>query len=160
MISTCLPSRRGSRDGGRPPVSYNNLDFFFFKFKVWTHGWMENWILWYIIKKVFRFFELFRARLVYKYAKSANMTPKIFFPIIFNMAVKKCRIWCQFRIHWKVPLSRKFTQRKLEGLEILNTVLKDEKVHNFYTFMLITFLYELFYTFFKACEVSVELCVF
>jgi len=46
---------------------------------------MENWILWYIIKKVFRFFELFWARLVYKYAKSANMTPKIFFPIIFNM---------------------------------------------------------------------------
>jgi hypothetical protein len=86
---------------------------------------MENWILWYIIKKVFQFFQLFWARLVYKYAKSANMTPKIFFPIIFNMAVKKRRIWCQFRIHWKVPLSRKFTQRKLEGWEILNTVLKD-----------------------------------
>ncbi len=37
-------------------------------------------------------------------------------------------------------VQKKFTQRKLEGWELLYTVLKCEKVHNFYTFMQITFL--------------------
>jgi len=57
---------------------------------------MENWILWYIIKKVLQFFELFWAHLVYKYAKSANMTPKIFSPIIFNMALKNAEFDVNF----------------------------------------------------------------
>ena len=57
-------------------------------------------------------------------------------------------------------VGKKITLRKLEGWELLYTVLKGGKIHNFDTFMLITFLYELFYTFFKACEVSVVLCVF
>ncbi len=84
--------------------------------------------------------------------------PKKIFPNIFNMGIKKCRIWCWFRTVEKV--SRKFTQRKLEGWELLYPVLKDEKVHNFYTFMLITFLYEFFYTFFKGFEISIQFCVF
>jgi hypothetical protein len=33
-----------------------------------------------------------------------------------------------------------FRGKKLEGLELLEALLKGEKVHNFYTFMLITFL--------------------
>jgi hypothetical protein len=74
------------------------------------------------------------------------------------MGIKKCRIWCWFRIVEKV--SRKFTQRKLEGWELLYTVLKDEKVHKFYTFMLITFLYEFFYTFCNDFEISIQFCVF
>ncbi len=39
---------------------------------------------------------------------------------------------------WKV--AKKFSQRKLEDWEILYTLQKGEKVHNFYTFLLITFL--------------------
>jgi len=31
------------------------------------------------LKKVFRFFGIFRARLAYKFEKCANMTPKVFF---------------------------------------------------------------------------------
>jgi hypothetical protein len=42
----------------------------------------------------------------------------------------------------------------------LYTVLKDEKVHNFYTFLLITFLYQFFNTFFNGFEISNQFCVF
>jgi hypothetical protein len=43
-------------------------------------------------KKVFQCFELFRARLDYKFAKTDNMTPTKFFPNNFNIDTKKCRI--------------------------------------------------------------------
>jgi hypothetical protein len=36
-------------------------------------------------------------------------------------------------------VAKKFRQKKLGSWELLFSVLKDEKVHNFYTFMLITF---------------------
>jgi hypothetical protein len=48
-------------------------------------------------KKKVSIFELFWSYLVYKFAKSANMTPKIFFPNIFDMGIKKRTIWCQLK---------------------------------------------------------------
>ena len=122
---------------GSAPCELQRFWLFLKKLKLRTHGWMQNWILWHIKKKVFQCFELFRARLAYKFAKTDNMTPTNFFPNIFNMDIKKCRIWCRFQTIEKV--SRMFTQRKLECWELMYSVLKDEKVHNFYMFMLITF---------------------
>ncbi len=111
----------------------------------------------WLLLKILRVQTLFGARLAYNFAKSANMTPKNVSQNIFNMGIKKRRIWCRFRTVEKV--SRKFTQRKLEGWELLYTVLKDEKVPNFFTFMLVTFLYEFFYTF-NGFEISIQFCVF
>ncbi len=41
-------------------------------------------------------------------------------------------------------VAKKWTQRKLQGWELLYTVLKVGKVHNLYTFILITFFVETF----------------
>ena len=90
--------------------------------------------------------------MAYKFAKTDNMTPTNFFPNIFNMDIKKCRIWCRFQTIEKV--SRMFTQRKLECWELMYSVLK---VHHFYTFMLITFLYE-FFTLFSICN-RIQFCI-
>ena len=54
--------------------------------------------------------------------KIANMTPKVFFVNIFNIGIKKRRIWCQFWIHWK-SIKKIYTKKV--------RVLKSEKVHNF-----------------------------
>ncbi len=61
-----------------------------------------------------------------KVCKNCIMTQQIFFPNIFNIGIKKCRIWCWFGIRWKS--SKKCTWRKLHGWELLYTVLKVEKV--------------------------------
>jgi hypothetical protein len=45
-------------------------------------------------------------------AKSANMTPKVFFVNIFNIGIKNAEFDANFESIEKV--SRKFTQRKLE----------------------------------------------
>jgi hypothetical protein len=73
--------------------------------------------------------------------------PQNFFFQTFSIWVSKNAIDADFESVEKV--SRKFPRRKLEGWELLYTVLKDGKVHNFYTFMLITFLYEFFLHFFQ-----------
>ena len=78
--------------------------------KVRTHGWMQNWFLLHIKKS----FSMFWACLAYKFSKSANMTPKKFFPNIFNMGIKKRRIWCRLRIRWK-SIKKVFT-KKVRGL--------------------------------------------
>jgi len=93
------------------------------KFKVRTHGWMQNWILWNI-KKFFLCFELFRARFAYKFVKSANMTPKKCSLNIFNMSIKK-----QNLIPISNPLKsiKKVYMKKVKGLRTFDTVLKDEK---------------------------------
>ncbi len=110
-------------------------------------------------KKKFRFFELFRARLVYKYEKSANTVwpQKYFFPIFSILKYKNAKFDAYFESIEKVLVSRKF-----EGWELFYTVLKDEKVHNFYTFMLLTFFvwYNIFYTFFNGFEISIGFCIF
>jgi hypothetical protein len=51
--------------------------------------------------------------LVYKIAKSANMTPKIFFQIFSIWVSKNAEFDADFESFEK--LSRKFTRRKLEG---------------------------------------------
>ncbi len=78
------------------------------------------------------------------------MTPQIFVTNICNKDIKKRRIWCRFWIRWKT--SRKLTRRKIEGWELLYTVLKGEKIHNIYTFMLINF--------FNGFLINIEFCVF
>jgi hypothetical protein len=46
-------------------------------------------------------------------------------------------------------VAKKLTQRKLQGLELLYTVPKGEKVHNSYTFKLITFFIDIFSSIFS-----------
>jgi hypothetical protein len=96
MISTCLPSHRGRGDGGRHPVGYHDLDFFR---KNQKSGTMDGWKIEFYdtLKRKFRFFELFLARLAYKFAKSANMTPEVFFVNIFKIGIKKRgKFLCQY----------------------------------------------------------------
>ena len=78
----------------------------------------------------------------------ANMTPQIFVTNICNKDIKKFD--ADFESLEKT--SRKLTRRKLEGWELLYTVLKGEKIHNFYTFMLINN--------FNGFEISIEFSVF
>jgi hypothetical protein len=47
-------------------------------------------------KKVFQCFELFRAHLAYKFAKSANMTQKIFSQIILILGSKNAEFDADF----------------------------------------------------------------
>ncbi len=59
------------------------------------------------------------------------------FPKIFNTGIKNEEFNADFQ--WVEKVAKKGTRRKLKGLELLYTVLKGEKVHELYTFMLITF---------------------
>jgi hypothetical protein len=90
-------------------------------------------------------------RLASKFVKSANMDSKSNFYKYsqYTVGIKKnAEFDADFESVEKA--SRKFTQRKLEGWEFLHTGLKGKKVHIFYTCMLITFLYEPFFTLFST----------
>ncbi len=143
-------------DGGRHHVGYNGFDYFWKKLKVRTHRWMQNWILWHI-KKYFNVLSFFE-HIWLKSLQKVLIWHQNNFPKYFQYGNKKMQNLMLISNRWKA--SRKFTQRKLEGWELLYTVLKDEKVHNFYTFILITFLYEFFNTFFNVFEISIKFCVF
>ncbi len=109
---------------------------------------MQNWILDTFIKLFFNFLSRFVYVWLQRFQKvpiwSQNICPKF-----SNMGIKKRRIWCRFRIRWKS--SKKVYTKKVIGRRTFlhSTGLKGWKVHNFYTFMLITFLCELFLTFFQ-----------
>ncbi len=87
------------------------------------------------------------------------MDSKSNFTNIFNIGIKKTAEF-DADLESVEKESRKFTQRKLEGWELLQTGLKGEKVHMFYTCVLITFLYEPFYTVFNEFEIGIKFCVF
>ncbi len=78
-------------------------------------------------------------------------------PKYFNMSIKK-----QNLIPISNPLKsiKKVYMKKVKGLRTFDTVLKDEKVHNWYTFMLITFLHQFGYTIFNGFEISIKFCIF
>ncbi len=119
---------------------------------------MIKWILRQICKIHFSFFAPFRASLASKFEKNANMTQKYFFQIFSIWISKNAKFDADFESVEKV--AKKFTQRKLQGWELLYTVLKVEKVPNFYTFMQITFFVETFCTFFNGFKISIKFCVF
>jgi hypothetical protein len=54
------------------------------------------------IKYVFRFFEPFRSRLTSKFAKSANMTQKMFVSNYFDMGIKNAQFDAKFESDEKV----------------------------------------------------------
>ncbi len=109
---------------------------------------MLNWILRLIYKICFSLFlSRFKRVWLKKFAKSADMTKKNCFQIIFIWVSKNADFDAEFESVEKV--AKKLTQRKLQGWELLYTVPKDEKVHNSYTFMLITFFNEIFLQFFQ-----------
>jgi hypothetical protein len=60
-------------------------------------------------------------------------------------------IWVEFDADFESDekVAKKCTRRKLQGWELLYTVLKVEKVHNLYTFMKTTFFVETFVHFFQ-----------
>jgi hypothetical protein len=61
------------------------------------------------------------------------MTQKNVFSQIFSIWASKCAEFdADFESGEKV--AKKISRRKLEGCELLYTVLEGEKVHNFYTF--------------------------
>ena len=60
---------------------------------------------------IFRFIAPFPARLVSKFAKSANMTPKIFFFKKIFMGIKNAEFDADFRFVKKT--AKKFTDNKL-----------------------------------------------
>ncbi len=66
------------------------------------------------VREVFCLFEPFSAHSSSKFTKIAS-TSKQFFGKTFNMGVKKCRIWCWFRILWKMKkkVTKKVRSRKL-----------------------------------------------
>ncbi len=83
-----------------------------------------------------------------------KMTQKIILSYYFDMSIKKRRIWCRVLIHWKT--SKEIYMKKVIGLRtfVHSTVLKGEKVHNSYTFTLITFFVGIFYNFFIGFEMT------
>ena len=64
-------------------------------------------------KKVFQCFELVW---LISFQKVLIWPPQKFFPNIFNMGIKKHRIWCRLRIRWK-SIKKVFT-KKVRGLRI------------------------------------------
>ncbi len=72
----------------------------FEKIKVRTHGWLQNWILWYIKKKFFFVLSFFERVWLISLQK-VLIWPQQFFPNIFNMGIKIHINWCRFRIRWK-----------------------------------------------------------
>ncbi len=105
------------------------------------------------IKHLYNMFFDFLSRFVRIWLKSLQkvlIRHKNFPPNIFIMGRKNAEFDADFEAIGKV--ATKFILRKFEGWELLYTVLKGEKVHNFYIFKLITFFYELFYTFFNGLK--------
>jgi hypothetical protein len=96
---------------GSAPCALQRFLQFLKILKVRTHGWMQNWILLHIKKKVFQCFELVW---LISFQKVLIWPPQKFFPNIFNMGIKKHRIWCRLRIRWK-SIKKVFT-KKVRGL--------------------------------------------
>ncbi len=140
MSYICVLSLRSASLALYIPVwtlCYNDFDIFWeneesgliYEYKIIFNNTFVNY--------VFCFLEPFRARLASKIAKSANVTPNIFFLTRINMGINKFRIWCWFY--------SKSVEKIAKGR--LRTVLKDEEQHNSYSFMLITFCINFFAAF-------------
>ncbi len=59
-----------------------------------------------------------------------------------------------------LPKYFQYEYQKAEFDSDFASVEKYQKVHNFYTVMLITFLYQFFYTIFNGFEISIQFCIF
>ncbi len=90
-------------------------------------------------------FEPFHVCLASKFAKSVDTTPKIFFPYIFNMGIKKT----QNLIPISTPLKKLQKAYTKKCWDLLYTELKGKNVHNLYSFMLKTLLCRNFITLFQ-----------
>jgi len=103
---------------------------------------MQNWILWHIKKKFFNVLSFFERYWLIS-LKKLIIWPQLNISQIFSIWISKNAEFDANSKRWK-SITKVYTKRKFECWELMYSVLKDEKVHNFYTFMIITFMYEFF----------------
>jgi hypothetical protein len=115
----------------------NEFDFFFRKWRIQTHWWVQNWNLRHIYKICFLIFWAVFSHLALKFAKSANMTPKKIFWQKSKTISKNAEFHADFESVEKVV--KKCTKKNLQAKKVWRTWVKVEKVHISVTYLLITF---------------------
>ncbi len=110
---------------------------------------MQNWILWHTKKKFFNILSFFERYWLIS-LKKLTIWPQLNISQIFSIWISKNAEFDANPNRWK-SIQKVYTKRKFECRELMYSVLKDEKVHNFYTFMIITFMYEFFTLFSIMC---------